>query len=131
MRSSATSEDTEETSFAGINETFANVSDSDELLARIVDCWASLYGSRAIADPQRAPAWCPPKTCGGWGLLLRPSVKRTPGCGRPSRSLRRTAGRGNTSRSRSSCPARRHVSASPTSCKPDLPESSFPRRGAP
>ncbi|MDP8960804.1 MAG: PEP-utilizing enzyme, partial [Actinomycetota bacterium] len=49
VRSSATSEDTEETSFAGINETFTNVSDSDELLARVVDCWASLYGSRAIA----------------------------------------------------------------------------------
>ncbi len=49
VRSSATSEDTEETSFAGINETFTNVSDADELLDRIVDCWASLYGERAIA----------------------------------------------------------------------------------
>ncbi len=49
VRSSATSEDTEETSFAGINETFTNVSDRDELLARILDCWASLYGERAIA----------------------------------------------------------------------------------
>lgn len=49
VRSSASAEDSEKTSFAGINETFTNICGRDELLARIVDCWASLYGPRAIA----------------------------------------------------------------------------------
>ncbi|HWB71229.1 MAG TPA: phosphoenolpyruvate synthase [Egibacteraceae bacterium] len=49
VRSSATGEDTQETSFAGVNETFTNVSGADELLARIVGCWASLHGGRAVA----------------------------------------------------------------------------------
>ncbi|HXY93537.1 MAG TPA: phosphoenolpyruvate synthase [Acidimicrobiia bacterium] len=46
VRSSATAEDTAATSFAGMNETFTNVRGRDELLARIVDCWASLFGPR-------------------------------------------------------------------------------------
>ncbi|MGC1513264.1 MAG: phosphoenolpyruvate synthase [Acidimicrobiales bacterium] len=49
VRSSATSEDTGDTSFAGMNETFTNVVGDDELLARIADCWASLYGQRVIS----------------------------------------------------------------------------------
>lgn len=49
VRSSATAEDTAETSFAGMNKTFTNVRDADELLARIVECWASLYGERVVA----------------------------------------------------------------------------------
>ncbi|GIU86738.1 MAG: phosphoenolpyruvate synthase [Acidimicrobiia bacterium] len=49
VRSSATAEDTAETSFAGMNETFTNVRGADELLARIVDCWASAYGERVVA----------------------------------------------------------------------------------
>jgi len=47
VRSSGTTEDTEGTSFAGMNATFTNVGE-DELLARVVDCWASLYGQRVI-----------------------------------------------------------------------------------
>ncbi len=48
VRSSATSEDAGDTSFAGMNETFTNVIGDDELLARITDCWASLYGKRVL-----------------------------------------------------------------------------------
>ena len=49
VRSSATAEDTASTSFAGMNETFTNVSGHDELLSRVVDCWASLFGPRVVA----------------------------------------------------------------------------------
>jgi len=49
VRSSGTSEDTEGTSFAGMNQTFTNTIGDEELLARIVDCWASLYGQRVIS----------------------------------------------------------------------------------
>lgn len=47
VRSSATGEDSATTSFAGMNETFTDVRGEEELLARIVDCWASLFGVRA------------------------------------------------------------------------------------
>jgi pyruvate, water dikinase len=46
VRSSATAEDSATTSFAGMNETFTNVRGDDELLERVVDCWASLFGMR-------------------------------------------------------------------------------------
>ncbi len=36
-------------SFAGMNETFTNVRGDDELLQRVVDCWASLFGARDLA----------------------------------------------------------------------------------
>ncbi|MGK2958146.1 MAG: phosphoenolpyruvate synthase [Acidimicrobiales bacterium] len=49
VRSSATSEDAGDTSFAGMNETFTNVVGDDELLKRISDCWASAYGQRVIS----------------------------------------------------------------------------------
>ena len=48
VRSSATAEDTAETSFAGMNESFTNVADVD-LLDRIIDCWVSLFGERVVA----------------------------------------------------------------------------------
>jgi pyruvate,water dikinase len=48
VRSSATAEDAGDTSFAGMNQTFTNVSGAD-LLARVVDCWASLFGARVFA----------------------------------------------------------------------------------
>ena len=47
-RSSATMEDTEATSFAGMNSSYLNVNTAGELLARIKDVWASLYSQRAI-----------------------------------------------------------------------------------
>ncbi len=48
VRSSGIGEDAEGTSFAGMNETFTNVAGEDEVLARLVDCWASLWGARSI-----------------------------------------------------------------------------------
>ena len=53
VRSSATSEDTAGTSFAGMNETFTNVVGADALIDRIVDCWASAYGQRVVAYRDR------------------------------------------------------------------------------
>jgi pyruvate,water dikinase len=49
VRSSAVGEDSESTSFAGMNETFTDVRGEEELLARVTDCWASLFGVRACA----------------------------------------------------------------------------------
>ncbi len=49
VRSSGTTEDAGDTSFAGMNATFTNVTGVQEVLARIRDCWASLYGERVVA----------------------------------------------------------------------------------
>ncbi|MFN0090624.1 MAG: phosphoenolpyruvate synthase [Acidimicrobiales bacterium] len=48
VRSSAAGEDSAEASFAGMNETFTNVSGEEELLAALVRCWASVYGERVL-----------------------------------------------------------------------------------
>ncbi len=48
VRSSGIGEDAEGTSFAGMNETFTNVAGAEQLLARVVDCWASLWKARSI-----------------------------------------------------------------------------------
>jgi pyruvate,water dikinase len=49
VRSSATNEDSADASFAGMNASFTNVIGEGDLLRRVVDCWASLFGERAIA----------------------------------------------------------------------------------
>jgi pyruvate,water dikinase len=49
VRSSATSEDTAAASFAGMNQTFTNVTGTADVLERLVDCWASLYGERVLS----------------------------------------------------------------------------------
>jgi pyruvate,water dikinase len=49
VRSSATSEDTGGTSFAGMHETFTNVSGEAAVLEKMLACWASAYAPRAIA----------------------------------------------------------------------------------
>lgn len=49
VRSSGTSEDAGDTSFAGMNSTFTNVRGDDELLDNLLECWASLYGARVIS----------------------------------------------------------------------------------
>jgi pyruvate,water dikinase len=49
VRSSATSEDTGTTSFAGMHETFTNVVGPDALVDRVVACWMSAYGQRVIS----------------------------------------------------------------------------------
>lgn len=49
VRSSATSEDTAGTSFAGMNATFTNINGPDALLIAITDCWASAFSARVLA----------------------------------------------------------------------------------
>ncbi len=49
VRSSGTAEDSSDASFAGMNATFTNVQGDEQVLARVVDCWASLYGARVIS----------------------------------------------------------------------------------
>jgi pyruvate,water dikinase len=49
VRSSATSEDTGGSSFAGMNETFTNVEGEGELLEKVLACWMSIWGQRVIA----------------------------------------------------------------------------------
>ncbi len=48
VRSSSTAEDLDDASFAGQQETFLYVIGEEELLAKVKECWASLYNSRAI-----------------------------------------------------------------------------------
>ncbi|HET9676933.1 MAG TPA: PEP/pyruvate-binding domain-containing protein, partial [Solirubrobacterales bacterium] len=48
VRSSATAEDTESASFAGMNETLLNVRGADALLQAVRTCWSSLFGARTI-----------------------------------------------------------------------------------
>lgn len=48
VRSSATSEDSKEASFAGQNETFLNVVGDATLVDKVRDCWASLFEARSI-----------------------------------------------------------------------------------
>ena len=48
VRSSATAEDTEAASFAGMNETFLNVRGADSVVHAVRQCWASLFGPRTI-----------------------------------------------------------------------------------
>jgi pyruvate,water dikinase len=48
IRSSATVEDTAQFSFAGMFQSFLNVRGSDELIRRVKDCWASLFGARVL-----------------------------------------------------------------------------------
>ncbi len=48
VRSSATAEDTESASFAGMNETLLNVRGTDSVVEAIRICWSSLFGARTI-----------------------------------------------------------------------------------
>ncbi len=48
VRSSATAEDTETASFAGMNETFLNVRGEDDVVDAVRRCWSSLFGARTV-----------------------------------------------------------------------------------
>jgi len=48
VRSSATAEDLPEASFAGQQATFLNIRGEQEVVTAVQDCWASLFGARAI-----------------------------------------------------------------------------------
>ncbi|GEL72264.1 phosphoenolpyruvate synthase [Myxococcus virescens] len=49
VRSSATSEDSAATSFAGMHESFTHVLGDDALMDALRACWASAYGERVVA----------------------------------------------------------------------------------
>ena len=49
VRSSATAEDSKDTSFAGMNATLTNVVGDDALVSAVRECWASLFGERVIS----------------------------------------------------------------------------------
>jgi pyruvate,water dikinase len=48
VRSSATAEDTESASFAGMNETFLNVRGDGDVVETVRRCWSSLFGARTV-----------------------------------------------------------------------------------
>ena len=48
VRSSACAEDGESASFAGQQETFLNIVGAEEVLDRVVGCWASFFSERAL-----------------------------------------------------------------------------------
>jgi pyruvate,water dikinase len=48
VRSSATAEDTDATSFAGMNETYLNIRGGVAVIDAVRRCWRSLFGSRTI-----------------------------------------------------------------------------------
>jgi len=48
VRSSATAEDLPDASFAGQQETYLNIKGEAALISSVQNCWASLYGARAI-----------------------------------------------------------------------------------
>jgi pyruvate, water dikinase len=48
VRSSACAEDGEAASFAGQQETFLNVVGTDDVLGKVVECWASFFSERAL-----------------------------------------------------------------------------------
>lgn len=49
VRSSATTEDAADASFAGLQDTFLWVTQPDDVLARIRSCWASLYSVESVS----------------------------------------------------------------------------------
>ena len=53
VRSSATTEDLADASFAGQQDTFLNVSGDDDLIRAVSACWASLWNERAAAYRNR------------------------------------------------------------------------------
>ncbi len=53
IRSSATTEDAEDASFAGLQDTYLWVTTLDDALARIRSCWASLYSVESVGYRRR------------------------------------------------------------------------------
>ncbi|MCR4597777.1 MAG: phosphoenolpyruvate synthase [Acetatifactor sp.] len=54
IRSSATAEDLEDASFAGQQETYLNVRGIETVLAKVTECYASLWGERAVSYRKNA-----------------------------------------------------------------------------
>jgi pyruvate, water dikinase len=55
VRSSAVAEDGDAASFAGQQETYLWTVGADDVVARVRDCWASLYTPQAVAYRERLP----------------------------------------------------------------------------
>jgi pyruvate,water dikinase len=53
VRSSATAEDLDDASFAGLQDTFLQVRGADAVTGRVRGCWASLFTDRAVAYRRR------------------------------------------------------------------------------
>jgi pyruvate,water dikinase len=53
VRSSATAEDLEDASFAGLQDTYLNVAGEDQLLAATKKCWSSLFTPRVLVYRQK------------------------------------------------------------------------------
>lgn len=53
VRSSATTEDSEEASFAGLQDTYLWVIGGDDVLAQVRKCWASLYSVESVCYRRR------------------------------------------------------------------------------
>jgi pyruvate,water dikinase len=53
VRSSATMEDSEQASFAGLQDTYLGVRGADAVLDRVRACWASLYNDESVAYRRR------------------------------------------------------------------------------
>jgi pyruvate,water dikinase len=53
VRSSATSEDSAETSFAGLQDSYLWVRGAGDVIGRVRACWASLYNAEAVAYRRR------------------------------------------------------------------------------
>ena len=48
VRSSATTEDAEDASFAGLQDTFLWVLDAEQMVAKVRECWGSLYSTESM-----------------------------------------------------------------------------------
>ncbi len=86
VRSSATGEDGADASYAGMNETFTNVTGAPDLVARVIDCWASAYGSRVLAYRSSIGQLTEPAIAVVVQRMVTPGVLR---CGLQRRSLDR------------------------------------------
>ena len=56
VRSSATAEDAADASYAGQQDTYLWVRGAEEVIGKVVDCWASLFSARAIGYRSRVDA---------------------------------------------------------------------------
>ncbi len=102
VRSSATSEDQPDASFAGEHDTYLWVRGADSVVEHMQRCWASLFTDRAIAYRQRmiydddiaAMSVCVQKMvlpkAAGVAFTLNPA-RRRPLSGRDRRELGRSA----------------------------------------
>ncbi len=135
VRSSATAEDTESASFAGMNETFLNVRGADARDRRGARaagprCSAPARSSTAPSAASARPTWTSPWSCSARSQSTRAGVMFTvdPASGRdgPARDRRRRSG----SASRSSRAASRPTATSWTRMRSPILEPRGPAQGA-